>query len=91
VSTLTDVEKALDGLWQGFQADGADLAIVSATESKVTIRLIGTDETCWICIVSPDQLRTGYRLGAAPQLRRTRDDRPHRPARRELVTSSLGD
>jgi Fe-S cluster biogenesis protein NfuA len=57
VSILADVEKALDGLRQGFKADGADLAIVSATDSKVTIRLIGTDETCWDCIVAPDQLR----------------------------------
>lgn len=57
MSVLADFEKALDGLRQGFQADGADLAIVSATESKVTIRLIGSDETCWDCIVSPDQLR----------------------------------
>ena len=30
---------------------------MSATESKVTIRLIGSDDTCWDCIVSPDQLR----------------------------------
>jgi Fe-S cluster biogenesis protein NfuA len=58
MSVLADVEKALDGLRQGFQADGADLAVVSATESEVTIRLIGSDETCWDCIVPPDQLRT---------------------------------
>lgn len=58
MSVLADVEKALDGLRQGFQADGADLAVVSATESGVTIRLIGSDETCWDCIVPPDQLRT---------------------------------
>jgi Fe-S cluster biogenesis protein NfuA len=58
MSALADVEKALDGLRQGFQADGADLAVVSATESAVTIRLIGSDETCWDCIVPPDQLRT---------------------------------
>jgi Fe-S cluster biogenesis protein NfuA len=57
MSVQSDVEKALDGLRQGFQADGADLAIESATESVVTIRLIGTDDTCWDCIVPPDQLR----------------------------------
>jgi Fe-S cluster biogenesis protein NfuA len=57
MSVHTDVKKALDGLRQGFQADGADLAIESATESQVTIRLIGTDDTCWDCIVPPDQLR----------------------------------
>jgi Fe-S cluster biogenesis protein NfuA len=61
MSVLADVEKALDGLRQGFQADGADLAVVSATESEVTIRLIGSDETCWDCIVPPDQLRTVVR------------------------------
>ena len=27
MSVLADVEKALDGLRQGFQADGADLAV----------------------------------------------------------------
>ena len=58
MSVLADVEKALDGLRQGFQADGADLAVVSATESEVTIRLVGSDETCWDCIVPPDLLRT---------------------------------
>jgi Fe-S cluster biogenesis protein NfuA len=57
MSILTDVEKALDGLRPGFKADGADLAIVSATDSKVTVRLVGTDKTCWDCIVAPDQHR----------------------------------
>ena len=57
MSIRADVEKALDGLRQGFQADGADLAIASATESKVTIQLVGSDETCWECIVPPEQLR----------------------------------
>jgi Fe-S cluster biogenesis protein NfuA len=58
MSIQAEVEKALDGLRQGFQADGADLTIVSATASQVTIQLIGNDETCWDCIVPPDQLRT---------------------------------
>ena len=51
-----EVDKALNELRQGFQADGADLTIESLTESEVTIRLTGTDETCWECIVAPDQL-----------------------------------
>jgi Fe-S cluster biogenesis protein NfuA len=58
MSIQAEVEKALDGLRQGFQADGADLTIVSATASQVTIKLTGNDETCWDCIVPPDQLRT---------------------------------
>jgi len=58
MSIQIEVEKALDGLRQGFQADGADLTIVSATPSEVTIQLVGNDETCWDCIVPADQLRT---------------------------------
>ena len=57
MSAKEDVEKALDGLCQGFQADGADLKIESATESQLTLRLVGDDETCWECIIPPDQLR----------------------------------
>ncbi|MFD9661212.1 NifU family protein [Rhodococcus sp. NPDC059968] len=56
-SIREDVENALDGLRQGFQADGADLTVEEATESQVTLRLVGSDETCWECIVAPDQLR----------------------------------
>jgi Fe-S cluster biogenesis protein NfuA len=52
-----DVEKALDGLRQGFKADGADLRVDDVSGSTVSVRLIGTDETCWECIVPPEQLR----------------------------------
>lgn len=52
-----DVEKALDGLRQGFKADGADLRVDEVGDSTVSVRLVGTDETCWECIVPPDQLR----------------------------------
>ncbi len=52
-----DVEKALDGLRQGFQADGADLTVETVTASGVTLRLVGGEQTCWDCIVPPDQLR----------------------------------
>jgi Fe-S cluster biogenesis protein NfuA len=52
-----DVEKALDGLRQGFQADGADLRVEEITETSVNLRLVGTDDTCWECIIPPDQLR----------------------------------
>ena len=57
MSTKEDAEKALDGLRQGFQADGADLKVESAAESRLTLRLVGGDETCWECIIPPDQLR----------------------------------
>lgn len=57
MSIRNDVEKALDGLRQGFQADGADLRVEAADESAVSVRLVGTEETCWECIVPPDQLR----------------------------------
>jgi Fe-S cluster biogenesis protein NfuA len=52
-----DVEKALDGLRQGFQADGADLRVDAVTETSVNLRLVGTEDTCWECIVPPEQLR----------------------------------
>lgn len=52
-----DVEKALDGLRQGFNADGADLQVAEVGDSTVSVRLVGTAETCWECIVPPDQLR----------------------------------
>ncbi|MET7995774.1 NifU family protein [Amycolatopsis sp. NPDC005232] len=57
MSIREDVEKALDGLRQGFQADGADLTVENATPDQVTLRLVGGEETCWECIVPPQQLR----------------------------------
>lgn len=45
------VEAALAGLREGFQADGADLAVTDASDTHAVITLIGTDETCWECIV----------------------------------------
>lgn len=52
-----DIEKSLEGLRQGFNADGADLRVDEVGDSTVSVRLVGTDETCWECIVAPDQLR----------------------------------
>lgn len=52
-----NIEQALDGLRQGFKADGADLQVAEVGDSSVSVRLVGTDETCWECIVPPDQLR----------------------------------
>jgi Fe-S cluster biogenesis protein NfuA len=51
------VETVLDGLRQGFKEDGADLQVGDASDSAITISLIGSDETCWECIIPPDQLR----------------------------------
>lgn len=51
------VEQALQGLREGFQADGADLELVSIEEGHVRVRLVGTDATCWDCIVPPHMLR----------------------------------
>jgi len=56
MSLHDQVRQALNGLNQGFQADGADLTIESITESGLTLRLTGGDETCWDCIVPPGQL-----------------------------------
>jgi Fe-S cluster biogenesis protein NfuA len=53
-----DVEKALDGLRQGFQADGADLQVDDVTDGSVTLRLVGGEETCWDCIIPPAQLHS---------------------------------
>ena len=57
MSPHDEVEQALDGLRRGFQADGADLTVESMTGSGLTLRLDGGAETCWECIVPPDQLR----------------------------------
>lgn len=55
--TKEEVERALDGLRQGFQADGADLRVDAVTETSVSLRLVGTEDTCWECVIPPDQLR----------------------------------
>lgn len=51
------IESAIDMLRGGFQSDGADLRIVDIADDAVTVELVGTAETCWDCIVQPDQLR----------------------------------
>jgi Fe-S cluster biogenesis protein NfuA len=44
-------EEALSGLREGFQADGADLELVSVDGVTARVRLVVTDETCQECIV----------------------------------------
>lgn len=51
------VAQALNGLREGFQADGADLQVVGVQGDRATVRLVGTEQTCWDCIVPPDVLR----------------------------------
>lgn len=50
-------EAALSGLREGFQADGADLELVSIEGGTARVRLVITDETCQECIVPGTMLR----------------------------------
>jgi hypothetical protein len=51
VITLESVNSALEPLREGFQADGADLAVEAASEEVVRVRLVTTEETCLECIM----------------------------------------
>jgi hypothetical protein len=50
------VDSVLSPLREGFQADGADLAVDEATDSLVRVRLVVTEETCHECILPGDVL-----------------------------------
>jgi hypothetical protein len=50
-------EAALSGLREGFQADGADLKLVSVERATAHVRLIFTDETCQECILPGSMLQ----------------------------------
>jgi len=52
IITTENVQRALEPLRKGFQADGADLAVQSADDSKVTVRLVLTEAACMDCIVN---------------------------------------
>lgn len=54
--SVDEVRVSLEGLRKGFNADGADLEVVSVEAGDATIQLIGLDDTCWDCIVPPDLL-----------------------------------
>lgn len=45
------VGAALAGLREGFQADGADLEVLSVENGVARVRLVVTDQTCLDCIV----------------------------------------
>ena len=51
MTTAEHVDSALAGLREGFQADGADLQVVSAEAGVARIRLVVTEATCLECIV----------------------------------------
>ena len=51
------VDAALAGLREGFQADAADLEVVSVADGVALVRLVVTDETCLECIVPGPILR----------------------------------
>jgi hypothetical protein len=50
-STTGTVDSVLEPLWQGFQADGANLAVDGAFDAEIQVRLVVTDETCLDCIL----------------------------------------
>jgi Fe-S cluster biogenesis protein NfuA len=50
------VAEALASLRAGFEADGADLTVDTASPERVVIRLVMTDETCADCIVPTQML-----------------------------------
>ena len=51
MSATEQVDAALAGLREGFQADGADLEVLSVESGVARVRLVVTDETCLECIV----------------------------------------
>lgn len=52
--TREAVGEVLAPLRQGFQADGADLAIDEVTDEVVTVRLVTSEQTCLDCIMPAD-------------------------------------
>lgn len=55
--TTSDLSEAIGPLRTGFNADGADLVVESATEDSAVVRLVITDDTCLDCIVNYDTLK----------------------------------
>lgn len=56
-TTYQQAAAALEGLREGFQADGADLELVSVEGPRARVRLVVTDQTCQECIVPPPLLQ----------------------------------
>lgn len=55
--TTSELSEALGPLRGGFNADGADLVVESATDGSAVIRLVITDDTCLDCIVNYETLK----------------------------------
>lgn len=51
MSEREQAEAALGGLREGFQADGADLELVSIEAGVARVRLLVSEATCLECIV----------------------------------------
>ena len=82
MSSLEQAERALEGLREGFQADGADLHLLSLEGGTARVRLLVTEETCLECIVPGPilvQVITAALKQALPDLIRVEVDDP-RPA-----------
>ena len=72
-AAVEDVDRALAGLREGFQADGADLEVLSVEDGVARVRLVITEETCLECIVPGHILRDVVAASvkqACPELRR---------------------
>ncbi len=79
MSPLEQAEQDLGGLREGFQADGADLQLVSLEGGVATVRLLVTDETCMECIVPGpilEQVVTASLKQALPDLLRVEVEDP---------------
>jgi Fe-S cluster biogenesis protein NfuA len=80
--TISELSEAIDPLRGGFNADGADLVVESATEESAVVRLVVTDETCLSCIVPYDTLTfiiTGTVTKHFPQIRNVEVIDPRKP------------
>ena len=53
---IDQISKALDGLKQGLQNDGANLVVDNISNERVVVRLIVEDHACKECIVDSDVL-----------------------------------
>ena len=76
---VEDVDRALAGLRDGFQADGADLEVLSVSDGVARVRLIVTEATCLECIVPGHILREVVAASvsqACPELRRVEVEDP---------------
>ncbi len=82
MTTLERAAAALEGLREGFQADGADLELVGVEGAKARVRLVVTEETCQECIVPPpllQQILEAQLRQSCPELESVEVDDPRPP------------